>query len=77
MKIKEVVCAAGRSGYYFDDQAAIKHGAINDGFSYSGEVITPGYKSIRQPGESVSIMFILDDGQIAYEDCTAVQYSGA
>lgn len=77
MKIKEVVCAAGRSGYYFDDQAAIKHGAINDGFSYSGEVITPGYKSIRQPGESVSIMFILDDGQIAYGDCTAVQYSGA
>lgn len=77
MKIKEVVCAAGRSGYYFDDQAAIKHGAMNDGFSYSGEVITPGYQSIRQPGESVSIMFLLEDGQIAYGDCTAVQYSGA
>ena len=28
-------------------------------------------------GESISVMFILEDGQVAYGDCAAVQYSGA
>ena len=27
MKIKNVVCAPGRTGFYFDDQRAIKRGA--------------------------------------------------
>ena len=28
MKIKDIVCSAGRTGFYFDDQRAIKKGAI-------------------------------------------------
>ena len=28
-------------------------------------------------GESISVMLILEDGQVAYGDCAAVQYSGA
>ena len=31
MKIKNVVCAPGRTGFYFDDQRAIKRGAGHDG----------------------------------------------
>lgn len=31
MKIKDVVCAAGSTGFYFDDQRAIKRGAGHDG----------------------------------------------
>ena len=31
MKIKNVVCAAGKTGFFFDDQKAIKLGAKNDG----------------------------------------------
>ena len=27
MKISKVICAPGRTGFYFDDQAAIKAGA--------------------------------------------------
>src|SRR5699024_4789158 len=38
---------------------------------------TDGFTSIRQPGESISVMIVLDDGQIAFGDCAAVQYSGA
>src|SRR5699024_11289322 len=38
---------------------------------------TEGFTSIRQPGESISVMIVLDDGQVALGDCAAVQYSGA
>lgn len=77
MKIKKVVCAAGKTGFYFDDQRAIKRGAVSDGAFYSGEVVTEGFTSVRQAGESISVLFILEDGQIAHGDCAAVQYSGA
>ena len=77
MKIIDVVCSAGRTGFYFDDQRAIKKGAAHDGMFYSGETVTEGFTSVRQAGESISVMIILEDGQIAYGDCAAVQYSGA
>lgn len=77
MKIVNVVCSKGRTGFYFDDQRAIKNGAGHDGFTYVGDAVTPGFHSIRQSGEAVSVMIILEDGQVAYGDCAAVQYSGA
>ncbi|MBP2626804.1 MAG: methylaspartate ammonia-lyase [Firmicutes bacterium] len=77
MKIVNVVCSKGRTGFYFDDQRAIKAGAKHDGFTYVGETVTPGFRSIRQSGEAVSVMIVLEDGQVAYGDCAAVQYSGA
>ena len=77
MKIADVVCSAGRTGFYFDDQRAIKKGAAHDGMFYSGETVTEGFTSVRQAGESISVIIILEDGQIAYGDCAAVQYSGA
>jgi len=77
MKILKVVCAKGRTGFYFDDQRAIKKGAKTDGFAYVGEPVTEGFTSVRQAGEAISVMFLLEDGQVAYGDCAAVQYSGA
>ena len=77
MKIIDVVCSAGRTGFYFDDQRAIKQGAGHDGVFYVGAPVTQGFRSIRQAGESISVMIILEDGQVAYGDCAAVQYSGA
>lgn len=77
MKIKNIVCSAGRTGFYFDDQRAIKSGAEHDGVFYRGNTVTEGFRSVRQAGESISVMIILEDGQIAYGDCAAVQYSGA
>ena len=77
MKIVDIVCSAGRTGFYFDDQAAIKAGAGHDGMAYIGKPLTEGFTSIRQTGESISVMIILEDGQVAYGDCAAVQYSGA
>lgn len=77
MKIIDVVCSAGKTGFYFDDQKAIKNGAGHNGFAYVGAPETPGFSAIRQAGESISVMIILEDGQVAYGDCAAVQYSGA
>jgi len=77
MKIINVVCSAGKTGFFFDDQKAIKANAVADGNTYLGEPMTPGFRSVRQAGESISVIFVLEDGQIAYGDCAAVQYSGA
>lgn len=76
MKIVDMVLSGGRTGFFFDDQRAIKHGAPADGSAYLGDPETKGFVSIRQPGESVSVMLVLDDGQVAFGDCAAVQYSG-
>lgn len=77
MKIKNIICSPGRTGFFFDDQKAIKTTAIADGNAYRGEPLTPGFTKVRQAGESVGVHLILDDGQMARGDCAAVQYSGA
>ncbi len=77
MKIIDVLCSPGRTGFYFDDQKAIKKGATLDGFTYEGAAVTDGFSAIRLAGESISVMLILEDGQVAHGDCAAVQYSGA
>lgn len=77
MKIQRALFVRGYSSFYFDDQQAIKQGASQDGFVYVGEPVTPGFKAIRQAGECVSVMLVLEDGSVALGDCAAVQYSGA
>lgn len=77
MKIKKVICAAGKTGFYFDDQRAIKKGAENDGAFYIGEPVTEGFTGVRQAGEAISVLFLLENGDVAHGDCAAVQYSGA
>lgn len=78
MKIVDVITAPGVAGFYFDDQMAIKcGGAVVDGCAYCGKPLTPGFSTVRQRGESLSIILVLEDGQICYGDCAAVQYSGA
>lgn len=76
MKIVQVLTSPGLTGFYFDDQQAIKGNAQPDGFTYRGTPVTAGFTDIRQRGESISLILILSDGQVAYGDCVAVQYSG-
>ena len=76
MKIQKLICSPGLTGFYFDDQQAIKAGAVADGNFYKGKPITPGFTNVRQKGESISVMLVMEDGQIAHGDCAAVQYSG-
>lgn len=76
MKIVDMVLSGGRTGFFFDDQRAIKHGALADGSAYLGDPETKGFVSVRQPGESISVMLLMEDGEVAFGDCAAVQYSG-
>ncbi len=76
MKIKDVVLTKSYTGFFFDDQKAIKGGALSDGMMYIGEPVLDGFTSIRQKGEAISIQLILEDGSVGYGDCAAVQYSG-
>ncbi len=76
MKIADILCSPAKTGFYFDDQRAIKRGAAQDGIFYNGEPVTEGFSYVRQAGEAISVMLVLEDGQVAYGDCAAVQYSG-
>ncbi|TVP84415.1 MAG: methylaspartate ammonia-lyase [Acholeplasmataceae bacterium] len=77
MIIKDVLFTKSYTGFYFDDQRAIKKDAANNGFMYAGDPITPGFIKVRQPGEAISIQLVLENGAIATGDCASVQYSGA
>jgi methylaspartate ammonia-lyase len=77
MKIKDVICAEGRSGYMHRDLAAIKSGkAIPDGSLYKGKPMSPGFTNIIEPATIISVMLVLDDGQIAFGDCADVILAG-
>ena len=76
MQIVDVLCVPVRAGFFADDQAAIRAGARADGFTYSGSALTPGFRAVRDPGEAVSVLLVLSDGQVAHGDCAAVQYQG-
>ncbi|NLB44279.1 MAG: methylaspartate ammonia-lyase [Clostridiaceae bacterium] len=76
MRLVKGCCAPGKTGFFFDDQRAIKNGAEADGAAYRGVPMTPGFTAVRQAGESISVLLLLEDGQIAHGDCAAVQYSG-
>jgi methylaspartate ammonia-lyase len=76
MRITQVLSVPARTGFFTDDQAAIRTGVQADGFTYAGAPVTPGFTAVRQAGQAVSVMFVLDDGFAAQGDCAAVQYSG-
>lgn len=76
MRIADVLAVPVRAGFFSDDQAAIRNGAAHDGFGYRGAPVTPGFAAIRQPGEAVSVVLLLEDGSTAFGDCVAVQYGG-
>jgi methylaspartate ammonia-lyase len=75
MKIRDVLVVPGMTGYYFDDLEAIRAGAEMDGFQYVGQPLTPGHSKIRQKGECISVIIILENGETAFGDCCAIQYS--
>ncbi len=77
MIIKDVIVSKSRSGFYYDDQKAIKGGQLeHDGFFYHGKPSTAGFEHIRHAGEAISLQIILADGTVGLGDCVAVQYSG-
>ncbi|WP_192384007.1 methylaspartate ammonia-lyase [Mesorhizobium silamurunense] len=77
MQIKDVLLAPGNGAFFYDDQAAIRAGATQDGFIYVGVPTTPGFESIRIPASLLSIGLVLTDDTVVWGDMMNVQYSGA
>jgi len=77
VRIERVRAVPTVSGFYFDDQRAIKRGATRDGFAYDGDPVTPGFDAVREAGEALTVELDLSDGTTVSGDCCAVQYSGA
>ncbi|MDS0258097.1 methylaspartate ammonia-lyase [Haloarcula sp. S1CR25-12] len=77
MRIEAVRAIPGLSGFFFDDQRAIKAGATQRGFAYDGSPQTAGFERVREAGESLIVELELADGSVVTGDCAAVQYSGA
>ena len=66
-KIIDVICAPARTGFYFDDQRAIKGGAQADGAAYIGTPVTAGFSAVRQAGEAISVMLVLENGEYHFQ----------
>ncbi|TIV87082.1 MAG: methylaspartate ammonia-lyase, partial [Mesorhizobium sp.] len=77
MQIKDVLLAPGNGAFFYDDQAAIRSGATQDGFIYVGTPTTPGFDRIRIPASSLSVGLVLTDETVVWGDMMNVQYSGA
>jgi methylaspartate ammonia-lyase len=76
LRVERVICAAGRSGYMHRDLMAIKGGARQDGFIFHGKPVSPGFRRIAEPATTISIMLVLEDGQVAFGDCADVILAG-
>src|SRR6266404_9863344 len=76
MNIADVIAVSGRAGFFNRDLAAVKTGAKADGFAYSGKPVSSGFTRIVQPGKAISVMLLLEDGQVAFGDCMDVILSG-
>jgi methylaspartate ammonia-lyase len=76
MIIRDVVCAPAKAGYFNKDLVAIKRGPAADGFAYAGPPASPGFRQIIQPGQAISVMLVLEDGQVAFGDCVDVILAG-
>jgi methylaspartate ammonia-lyase len=75
MRVRRVLPVPVRGGFFADDQAAIRQGRARNGFTYAGAPVTPGFRSVRQPAEALSVLVELTDGQVAHGDAVAVQYA--
>jgi methylaspartate ammonia-lyase len=76
MNIADVIAVAGRAGFFNRDLAAVKGGAKANGFAYPGPPVSAGFTRIVQPGKAISVMLLLEDGQVAFGDCMDVILSG-
>ena len=66
MKVKDVICSEGRSGYMHRDLAAIKSGtATPDGSLFRGKPLSPGFTRIIEPAIALSIVYVGADNLLA------------
>ena len=75
-QITRVLAVPAVGAYYYDDLAALQSDAMPLSERYGAAPVTPGFRRVREVAEAVSVGLVLDDGQVAWGDCVAVEFSG-
>jgi len=75
-RITRVLAVPAVGAYYYDDLAALQSDAMPLSERYVAAPLTPGFRRVREVAEAVSVGLVLDDGQVAWGDCVAVEFSG-
>jgi len=74
--ITRVLSVPAVGAYYYDDLAALQSRSIPLPERYTAAPATPGFRHVREVAEAVSVGLVLDDNQVAWGDCVAVEFSG-
>jgi methylaspartate ammonia-lyase len=77
LSIEKAFAVPVSGGYYNEDLDAIRSGARKDGFVYAGTPVSPGFDRIKEPSEAVSIVLVLDNGQVVAGDALSVEFAAA
>jgi methylaspartate ammonia-lyase len=75
-KIAELRLVPIQGAYYYEDIAALQAKSIPDGERWTAAPVTPGFRSVREIAEGVSVGLVLEDGSVHWGDAVAVSYSG-
>lgn len=73
----DVRFVSGLSGYFHKDLQAVKLSPEYDPLDDNIAAVTPGFKSVVQAGEVISVLIRLPNGSVAIGECVDVIFSGA
>jgi methylaspartate ammonia-lyase len=76
MVIRDVLAVPAMGAYYYDDLTALQAKPLSVAERYTAEPVTPGFRRVREVAEALSVGLILDNDQVAWGDCVAVEFSG-
>jgi methylaspartate ammonia-lyase len=75
-RIIHLLAVPAVGAYYYDDLTALQSRSIPLAERYTAAPATPGFRRVREVAEAVSVGLVLDDNQVAWGDCVAVEFSG-
>ena len=74
--ITRVLSVPAVGAYYYDDLTALQSRSIPLPDRYTAAPATPGFRHVREVAEAVSVGLVLENDQVAWGDCVAVEFSG-
>jgi methylaspartate ammonia-lyase len=77
MRLSDAKFVVGLSGYFVKDLQAVRQTPNYNPLLNNTSPCTPGFKSVVQAGQVISILLLLPSGEIAVGDCVDVIFSGA
>ena len=75
-RITRLLAVPAVGAYYYDDLTALQSRSIPLPERYTAEPVTPGFRRVREVAGAVSVGLELDNNQVAWGDCVAVEFSG-